>query len=764
MPATGRVRPGNVPAESTSFVGRRTELAEIKRMLADARLVTLTGMGGIGKTRLALRVAAEVRRAFRDGVWFVDLTQLREPDADALADLVLAVLGVPRPGGPPRRRLIDHLAGRRALLVLDNCEHLLAPSAVLAEALVRGCPEVGVLATSRQPLAIGGERLYLVPPLGHDETATLFVARARAIAPEFAVTGDDAAAMAELCRRLDGLPLAVELAAARVRALAPPQILDRLADRFALLSQGDRGGPARQRTLRASVEWSFDLCGEPERTLWGRLSVFAGTFELDAVEGICADEALPESEVLEALTGLLDKSILVRDDVRENCARYRMLEAIRDYARDKLVAGGLVVLPRRHRDWYLRMVARANAEGISDRSAYWMSRLARERANLRTAMEFCLSEPGEAEAALRLAVTLPGHYWSAWGLLGEGRRWLDRALTLAPAPTALRAKALLINSHLAVWLGEHAEAARLLTEGEELAGRLHAAAELGHAAYTRGVAALYANDLPVAVERLEKAWTLLAGEPDKDLYLYLNVLLGFGVSAALAGDTERAGSCQRELLAIVEPRAGGRHRSLARWVGGLIRWRQGDPREGAAQVVEALRLKPTWGSDDRYTTALCLEVLAWITADRRRHRRAATLLGAADVCWADVGASIGSYLQFAGHHDTCERLARAALGDAAFTAAFRDGQALAPEDLLAFVLDEPRRAGRAEEEAEPTPLTNRERQIADLLTQGLTNKEIASRLVISRRTAESHVDRILGKLGFSRRAQVAAWNASSRNP
>jgi predicted ATPase len=337
VPTTTQRQLGNLPAELTEFIGRRRESSEIKHLLAQSRLVMLTGVGGAGKTRLALRVAAGVRRAFEDGVWLVDLSELRESsplgqdihDPEVLAYLVMTALELRRQGtGSAMRLLTEYLADRQTLLVLDNCEHVLPASAVLVDVLLRACPRVRVLATSREPLAIGGEMLYPVPPLTipdlndrsiladllRCESVALFVTRARAAVAGFALT-DDGVAVAELCHRLEGLPLAIELASAWVRVLSPQQILDRMADRFTLLSHGSRDAPARQQTLRACVAWSFELCTKPERLLWARSSVFVGRFELDAVEGVCADDCLPADGMVDVLAGLVGKSIVERVDM-----------------------------------------------------------------------------------------------------------------------------------------------------------------------------------------------------------------------------------------------------------------------------------------------------------------------------------------------------------------------------------------------------------------------------------------------------------------
>jgi predicted ATPase/DNA-binding CsgD family transcriptional regulator len=779
---------GNLSSGLSSFIGRRRELSDVRRLLSEARLVTLTGVGGTGKTRLALRVATDVRRAFSGGVWFVDLTQLQDPgllnpearNPDRLAHLIRATLGLrEQGGGEPLSMLVEQLADRHILLVLDNCEHLIPSAAIVAHTLLRGCAGLRILATTRQPLNINGELLFPVPPLSAPdpsrrpslaevsrcEAVALFVARAQTAMRTFGLTEGNYVAVADLCHRLDGLPLAIELAAARVRVLDPQQILDRLTDRFTLLSRGNRGAPERQQTLRACVDWSFDLCAEPERVLWARLAVFVGWFELDAVEGICADEALPAEDLLNLVAGLVDKSILTCDDVEDGHAeatRYQMLETIRDYGQERLLEAGEQAQVRlRHRDWYQQLVARAHAGWVSDRSTYWWARLRREHPNLRAAVERCLAEPGGGEAALRIAATLPLHYWSASGQFGEGRGWLDRAIAQAAPATAVGARALLVNSHLAAWQGDVGAARRLLDEGEELARRTDASAELGHAYYIRGLGALFVNDVPVAVETLERAWDTLATAPELDLDVYLNLLVTLGVAAALAGDGKRADGCVQEMLAILETHKCGALQANALWVAGLVAWLEGDLVRAAKDEVEALRLHRAWDADDRYLTALCLETLAWITADQQQHRRAATLLGAADARWTDVGASITAYLHFISYRHTCERLVREGLGDDAYDDEYRRGQALTCDEAVAFALDERRQPAAPPLKNSTSPLTRREREIVDLLAQGLSNKDIAGRLVISQRTAESHVDNILTKLGFANRAQVAAWAAGN---
>jgi len=775
----------DLPVELTSFIGRRAELDGVARLLAGSRLVTLTGVGGIGKSRLAVRAAMRVRRAFPDGVWFVDLTSVRalkllvpeDPGPEPLTYLVMTVLGLRESGGgTPIQHLLAFLERRRALLVLDNCEHLTPACAVLAETLLRGCPELRMLATSREPLLVAGEALFTVPslrapepgePLGpaaadQYESVALFLARARQVVPDLALTELNVPAVGELCRRVDGLPLAIELAAARVRVLTPQQILDRLNDRFAVLTRGFRTGPRRQQTLRACTDWSFDLCAKPERTVWARLSVFTGGFELDAAEQVGADDDLPRADVLDLVAGLVDKSILVRQDTSDGGpARYRMLETIRAYGQEKLAeTGDEALLRRRHRDWYRQLAERARTDWAGERQAAGLARLRREHANLRAAVEFCLSEPDGAGAVLMLAVSLPWSYWRAPGVLGEGRRWLDLALTRATAPTTARARALLINSQLALWQGDPAAATRLLGEGEELARRFGAGAELAHARHLRGARATFAGDLPAAVEHLDRARALLAEAPHPAPDLRLHVLCALAVAAGLAGRLELAGAARDEALTLTELRGGGVHRVQALSAAGLIAWLQGDLSRAHAQELESIRLRQAWASDDRYSTAQCLEMLAWITADQGRHLRAATLLGVAETLWTDIGTSITAFGHYLDHHDACERRLRTALGDAAFTDAVQAGRAMTYQEALGYTLDEPAEPARAPRSRASAPLTRRERQVADLIAQGLSNREVAASLVISPRTAESHVENILTKLGFTNRTQVAAWAAA----
>lgn len=805
MRSAGRGGTGNLPVESTSFVGRRRERADVARLLTRARLVTLSGMGGTGKTRLALRAIADLDRRFPQGLWFVDLTVLpsavpatgRTADVDLLAGLVAGTLRLPeQPGVPALRLLANHLAESRTLLVFDNCEHLLPACAVLVNALLAACAHLTIVATSREPLGVAGELLYPVPPLPtphaaekltntellRSEAVALFVSRAQAAMPAFTLTDANRAAVVQICRRLDGLPLAIELAAARIRVLEPQQILDRLADRFALLTRGAFGLPPRQQTLHACIDWSFGLCTEAERCLWARLSVFAAGFELEAVEGICADESLPEAGMLDVVAGLVDKSILVRYG-RDGPAWYRMLETIRDFGQVQLrTSDAQHVLGRRHRDWYERLVRRLRAEWIGERQAYWSTRMDRERPNLRAAIEYCLDQNGEAEVALRFVVSLPFCFWGR-GLFTEGRRWLDTALARATASTPLRARSLVLDAQLALAQGDTAAGGDLLQEGQELAERLGDGAALARALFTRGVGTTYHGDMAGAADLLERALAVLSAPPGPDLDTRLDVLHSLGVVATWMGDYERAMRCHEAVLEVTRPRGEGDYQCRSVWGEGLVAWRRGDLRQAERLVVDSLRIVSVHQLEDRYITGWCLETLACITAARGRYRRAAVLLGAAQAIWTILGTPIMVHRHMYRYHEECERQAHEALGSAAFRDAVSYGQSLAYDAAISYALDKgqpapgdapapvavpaqpPADRGAADRGAgsrQPAELTDRERQVADLVTRGMTNRQIASDLFISQRTVETHVENILVKLGCTNRAQLAAWVAGQQ--
>ena len=435
-----------LPVQFTSFVGRQAEMNDVRRLLADNRLVTLTGAGGVGKTRLAVQVAAQVAGEFGDAVWYVDLAPITDPDVVAVA--VIRALGLPdQPGRSTMDTLTRFIGDRRMLLVLDNCEHLLDATAALAVALLGGCPAVTLVATSREPIGVAGEVSWRVPSLSlADEAIELLTDRARLARPAFKITDDNAAAAAEICRRLDGMPLAIELAAARVRVLSLAEISDGLHDRFRLLTGGARTAVRRQQTLRASVDWSHALLTEPERVLFRRLAVFMGGFDLDAAQAVAGGGDVERYQILDQLTLLVDKSLVVAENTTGR-TRYRLQETVRQYAQEKLGESGQADAVRtRHRDHYTAMAAlRATPARAGTGHDERLEQADTEIDNLRAAFGWS-RENSDVELALALASSLQP-LWFARGRVREGLTWFDAALTdlnahPAEVAPAVRARAL----------------------------------------------------------------------------------------------------------------------------------------------------------------------------------------------------------------------------------------------------------------------------------------------------------------------------------
>ncbi|MFD6059585.1 ATP-binding protein [Rhodococcus wratislaviensis] len=771
MSSGGKARVGNIPHELTSFVGRRREIAEVRRLLSVSRLVTLTGIGGVGKTRLALRVAADSSRAFGGGVWLVGLGELRDPDA--VADTVSAALRLREGrGGSPESLLVEYLAERLLLLVLDNCEHLVEQVAALAETLLRACPDLRILATGREPLGIGGEAVFRVAPLtmpeanqgttaggvlGPYEAVNLFAERAATVVPGFAVTESNQEVVAAICRRLDGLPLAIELAAVRLRVMSVEQLLQRLTDRFALLSTGSRGAPARQQTLQWCIDWSHELCSPAERELWGRVAVFSGSFELDAVEGICTD---PEAAgpVVDVVGSLIDKSILIREGDAAGAVRYRMLETLRDYGLERLQeTGEFASLMRRHRDWYERGVLRAESDWISSRQMAWMVRLDAEQSNIVAALQFCLTDPAEVDAGLRMATALYP-YWRVRGRLREGMRWLAQLLTVhGGEPSMERITTLYVLSVLSGLHGDpevsalYAECGAVLASqlGDRTAGALMADAAGHHALITQ--------DSATACDYFESSLAVFRKEGHL-LYMIWS-LLGLALASDADGNQTRSEECWQEVLELTEPRGESIYRGWALWGLGTGAWHRGELARAKEILTQGLRLARS--VDDQTSAVRCVEVFAWIAVDAGADRRAAKLMGAA-AALSQAGGSLSTlYPNLIVWHARCEHKARRAIGDRTFETEFRHGLEMSFQDAAAYALDE---EGRPAASVGPgsTSLTRREQQVAELVAEGLTNKSIAGRLVISHRTAQGHVEHILSKLGFTSRTQIAAWIIEQR--
>ena len=773
---------GALPAELTSFVGRRRELTETRRLLASSRLLTLTGVGGVGKTRLAMRMAAEVRRTFPDGVWFVELAALRDPQL--LPHTVANALELRQVSADPTADLSAYLEQQRLLVVLDNCEHLTDACAVLVSKVLAAAPGLRILATSRHVLGVEGEQILSVPPLStpdmdrevsagdatHYESVTLFLDRAAAVAPGFEIGDSNRAPVIEVCRRLDGIPLAIELAAVWLRVLSPAQILDRLEDRFRLLTSSRRAGPPHQQALAATVGWSFDLCSPAEQLMWARLSVFSGGFDLEAAEEVCCGDGIPREDVLNLIAGLVNKSIVMRHHATEHLtAWYRMLESIRQYGAERLAAQDQVrALQVRHRDHYRSVAKRFEAEGFGPQQADWFIRLRRESGNLRAALEFCLSERGEAAAALDIAAPI----WNFWfaGFLREGYRYLTRALDLAREPTSGRAHGLWAASYLAMFATEFEQNATMLAECTEIAAGLDDDLLQARIKECRGQATLYQGDLPGAIEWLEQARRQFRalGDPlgEFDTLILLTACTFFL-------DDPRADEFSRQALALAEHHGAQSSMAYGHWSVGIAQWRAGDYGQATRSLRKSVRLFQPM--HDLTGISFGVQALSWCAAFAEPGEEAARLLGAAQAVWRTSGAKVDETNAYSVFDKRSEDALREALGSAvleseAFETAFAEGAAYSFDQAVALALGEtdmdPAESGRtgafSQLTGNPGGLTRRELEISKLLAEGLSNKGIAVRLVISQRTVETHVDRILSKLGFTSRLQVASWVAEQQ--
>ncbi|MFC3456503.1 LuxR C-terminal-related transcriptional regulator [Amycolatopsis speibonae] len=756
----------------TSFVGRRREMAAVKKVLPGVRMLTLAGAGGVGKTRLALQVATQSHRAFSDGVWLVELAPLQ--DGALLEQTVANAVGLrDQSARSLREALVRHLRDKQVLLVLDNCEHLGDGCAVLAGELLAAAPRLRILATSRQALHTPGEHILPVLPLplldpdlvtsgelAANDAIRLFVERATAVVPEFEVTETDRTTIARICRRLDGLPLAIELAAARVRILTPEQILLRLDDRFQLLTSGSPVVLPRHQTLRAVLDWGFELCSSVEQQLWVRMSVFADGCDLDAAETVCAGEGLAQDQVIDLVAGLVDKSILVRDDDAHSARiRYRMLDTVRHYGRGKLRAiENDEMLRRRHRDYYLALAEQGAADWFGANQLEIATRTRREHANLRLALEFCSSTPGESQVGLRLAAALH-FYWFGCGLVAEGRHWLDQMLALDDTPSQAWATALWAAADLAV-AQDHVAAIDMATECRQWARSHGDQTVLAQTLFTLGTAEWSGGDLPRGRALLEEALTEFEalGKPSSTMILAHHRLSGI---LAYSGDLDRAIALAKKACALCDQYGERWARAYTLFSLSLPEWKRGELASASTHAKEALRGMLTF--EDSLGAAVLVERLAWIASARGESEKAALLLGAVQKLYPSAGGKpLANFPKFRAAHDACEQQARRALGDQEFQAAFDRGAGLKRAQAIACALGEvPRPAAPAPPRATADDplgsLTRRERQVAELVAEGLSNKDIGTRLVIAERTAEGHVQNILAKLGFTNRIQLAGW-------
>jgi predicted ATPase/DNA-binding CsgD family transcriptional regulator/tetratricopeptide (TPR) repeat protein len=806
----------NVFEEPNSFVGRERELDELRRFVPSVRAVTLCGPGGIGKTRLALRVLAELADDFPDGVWFIELGELRQPDL--VVSRVASVIGVDEePGRPLLDTLADALRPRRLLLALDTCEHLVDSCARLCHRLLASSQGLHVLATSREPLRMAAEAVWQVPPLSlpqpgapeapeelsRYEAVRLFGDRAEASLPGFALGAGNVSAVSALCRSLDGVPLAIELAAAWVRVLSVEQIVTRLDDRFRLLTSGDRTAPARQRTLRAAIDWSHDLLADREQVMLRRLSVFAG-WSLEMAEQVCSGDDLPAADVLDLLAALADKSLVVVDSGVNGQTRYRLLDSIREYAAARLdAAGEAAMLQQRLRDYAMLETEHLMQMGMGLIQAPWpvtvqtFRRFDSDLGNVRQVLGRCLADR-EAEAGLRLCTSM-APLWIVRGSFAEGAEWFDSFIGLdspvAPVPAAVLGPAIVGRAQLALasdpvkaqeraaeGLGLCREAGadfwtatalNLLTEVAQHAGRGGEAADHadetlavarqagdrwneGYALGTMAAAAGQRGDLAGAQRLGEAALAVMRGIDQQ--WGVARTLLGLGDLARLTGDAHAARRRYEEALAIL--RQVNARPEIARCLAGLgrIAMDQGEIAVGRQHLTRSIELSRSIGS--RIGTIRGVEAFAALAVAEGHPERAVRLAAAAaalreaahlpprPAAWAD------RYLAAARD-----------LGEGEAGRLWEQGSGLDASSAVELALEGGPQPATGSASATPpagrlaTPggLTPRELEIVALIAKGHSNRAIGEELVISPATAARHVANIMLKLGFSSRAQIAAW-------
>jgi predicted ATPase/DNA-binding CsgD family transcriptional regulator len=803
----------SLPAEPNRFIGRERELAELRQAVAASRALTLCGPGGIGKTRLAGRMLAALRDEFPDGAWFVELGDLKQPDL--VVSRVASVIGVVEESGRPLLdTLADALAPRTLLLTLDNCEHLIGAAARLCQRLLAAAPGLRIIATSREPLRVAAETVWPVPPLsvpsplaGPDseelrgsEAVRLFADRAASALPGFTVGAGNAAAVAALCRALDGVPLAVELAAAWVRVLSVDQIAGRLAD---LLATSDRNVPARHQTLRATIDWSHELLTPAERVMMRRLSVFSG-WSLEMAETVCGDELLPAPDVLDLLAGLVDKSLVVFEPETLGQTRYRMLNTIREYAGQRLAdAGEAAAVQARLRCYTLEVAEDNMAVGMALVDGSWAARINVFRrydvdaANAMAVLGACLAD-GDAETGLRICTALRP-CWLVRGMFAEGVEWFDSFLALdAPSvPAGVRGAALAGRAQLclssdpaaavrwaedglvlceaagdsfwtgtalnllaeaALHLGRPDEAALRAAEALALARRNGDAWNEGYALGSLAAAAgqrfnlheceQFAEAALAVMRRIDQQWGVA------------RTMLGLGDLARLRGELDVARQRYREALLIF--REIDSWPEIARCLAGLARVAldQGLLNRAREHLGESIRLSHSIGS--RIGVARGLELFAGLSAREERPGQALRLAAAASALRSAAqlaplpSARVEQYLAAAGH-----------LGELTVRQLWESGSAMTADEAVGLALEAPPPAGhRIPAPARPLPgqLTPRERQITELISEGMSNKAIAEQLVISPATAARHVANILAKLDFSSRSQIAAWATSAGGP
>ncbi|WP_327098183.1 LuxR C-terminal-related transcriptional regulator [Nocardia vinacea] len=748
--------------------GRQRELATARELFSATRLVTLTGPGGVGKTTLSAALSATLDRAFRDGTWFVELGAQRSSDTVAEAVVTQLGLGALATVGA-EEQLRRHVADRSMLLILDNCEHVLPGCRRLVSALLAASTELRVLTTSREPLGIRGERVVVVrplatPPSQHDVTVdelrqypavAMLEARAKSVNDQFEITERTTAAVSRLCAKLDGMPLAIELAAVRLRSLSVQELLAHIDDRFALLTSGDPTTAAHHQSLDALVRWSYDLCSPTEQLLWERMAVFSGSADLPAIEAVCGLPPLEGTKLLDALDGLVSKSIVLTETAQDGM-RYRFLETLREFAREHARDSDDYGRARRaHTEYYRTWATRAAENFFGPDQPDIVQRWESDFTNLELAFDDLLRAAPGSHGALELAANLRFSWMS--GHLREGRRWLERALASDATACAERGNALWAAGWFEALHGETRTALGFLDEAVAIAREISDPRMAARAATWTGFTTMIAGDFEACRSALEAAYTEHREHADAEGLLMTLFLLGLVKS--MSGDHAGATAAGREALERSERVGDTWGRSYSQWMLGFDAWTCQNLDVAEEYAKQSLTLR--WDYHDDFGSAVVLYLLAGIALDNGDPKKAAKLLGVVAELLAIIDTEVPGML--GSRYQEIKAATRDRLGEDLFARQHEIGRRLDRGQRMRLALGPAATvpSDQADAVAFASLLTPREKEVATLLADGLSNRAIAGKLVLSPRTVEAHVEHILAKLSVNSRTEAGLWAANA---
>jgi len=744
--AVAAAPPTSLPTYLTSFVGRDRELHALKSLLARSRAITLTGSGGAGKTRLAVEVARTCLSRWPDGAWWVDLAPLNDPHQ--LPGAVVAAIGLPAQG-PAQDTVMAWLAAKRAVLLLDNSEHLIEACARFCDAALKHCPELTVIATSREPLGVPGEARLVVSSLTPADAVRLFEARGRLALAGFKIGRSNLDLVTEICRRVDGLPLAIELAAARLGMLTEQEIVSQLADRFGLLTTGPRTAPDRQQTMRAAIDWSHRLLTEDEARLFRRLSVFRGGFTLESAQAVCNETA---ARVLSSLTTLVQKSMVEVERTDGTTSRYRLLESMRAYAEERLLAAkdDAQLTFRRHYEYFLHALnsrspnwAQQTRRPVSVADQEWARR---EWDNLWAALMWARQNAEDLGLSLAVDVTMSGY-----GDPIQARNLLLDLLDHSPAGGILRARALRRAAVVTALQGDAQAALSLAKRSAQVGRQLGDPQELAYTLNTLGQAHQTCGELDAAARAFDEAILLANRGGNRRLAAAIRISVG-----ELALQREDYGGARDVLTETVSNcRSAGNVLLMAGALASLAQAQLvlADHQGSAASWHESLVVSRDF--NDRVGIIVCLAGFSLLASARGDHRRALRLGAAANRMSGEFSLRLDPWVL--GQLERSERQSRTSLGSRRSDAASNEGWNMTLERAIDYALT----ALEPEADVAAGPLSHREREVVRLIAAGMTNRQIADQLFIAERTAEGHVERIRNKLGVRSRTEVATWAVES---